>query len=297
MKRTGVIIARFQVAHVDQGLKNFIDGIKSENQETGIILGVTKIPGSKRNPFEFELRKQMLLQEYPSIGIFPLFDDPSDWTWSKNLEKIIHENLPSREYIVYGSQNGFIDRYKGTLPVRSTGSIHVTSGESLRSLLEMNKNSQSFREGILYGLQQTYAKIYPTVDIALFRFQRSEILLGMKSIDKKWRLPGGFADPTDVSYEVAARRELEEECGVKDVAGLRYEGSFRVDDWRYNDEEDKIMTCLFSADHVAGEVTGSDDIEQVKWFKTGDVSKLLLENSVAPEHRPLLMFLLEKYGK
>jgi bifunctional NMN adenylyltransferase/nudix hydrolase len=297
MKRTGVIIARFQVTYVDQGLKNFIDGIKSENQETGIILGVTKIPGSKRNPFEFELRKQMLLQEYPSIGIFPVPDDPSDWTWSENLEKIIQENFPSREYILYGSQNGFIDRYKGTLQVRATGEKHLPSGGNSRLLMELNKNSRAFREGIFYGLHQNYAKIYPTVDMALFRFQRSEILLGMKSIDKKWRLLGGFADPADINYEAAVRRELEEECGVKDLAGLRYEGSFRVNDWRYTDEEDKIMTCLFSADHVAGEVKGSDDIEQVKWFTTGDTAKLLVANSVAPEHIPLLKFLLEKYGK
>lgn len=131
--------------------------------------------------------------------------------------------------------------------------------------------------------------------MALFRNDKKEILLGRKDIDNKWRLLGGFSDPTDESFEAAAKRELTEECGEIDTTPLQYEGSSRVADWRYLNEDDKIITNLYSADLVSGVPKGSDDIAEVKWFTLREVEEMMLVKLTASEHYPHFTKLLKKY--
>jgi bifunctional NMN adenylyltransferase/nudix hydrolase len=157
-------------------------------------------------------------------------------------------------------------------------------------------DSEEFRTGIIYAYSNTYSKVYPTVDISVFRNNKSEILLGKKQIDNKWRLLGGFSDPTDESYEDAARRELAEECGPIEIADMKYEKSFQVNDWRYRSESDKIITCLFSTDYISGDPKGSDDIGEVRWFQLSDVHSMIGENFTADEHTPQLMLLISRYS-
>ena len=120
--------------------------------------------------------------------------------------------------------------------------------------------------------------------------------MGRKTIDNKWRLLGGFSDTTDNSYEETARRELTEECGSIEITEMKYEKSFRVDDWRYKSEEDKIITCLFSTDFVNGKPTGSDDIAEVRWFPLKEVASMVAQQLTAEEHGPQLKLLLERYN-
>jgi bifunctional NMN adenylyltransferase/nudix hydrolase len=150
---------------------------------------------------------------------------------------------------------------------------------------------------VIYAYSNTYLKVYPTVDIAVFKNSKKEILLGRKNIDNKWRLLGGFSDPTDNSYEEAAKRELTEECGEIDTTPMQYEASFRVNDWRYRNEEDKIITAMFSCDYISGEVKGSDDIAEVSWFTLAQVNEMMLVRETASEHFPQLSALLKKYLK
>lgn len=63
-----------------------------------------------------------------------------------------------------------------------------------------------------------------TVDGVLHRNRsdepdRAEVLLIRRKIGRKWALPGGFIDPTDDSYEAAARREIGEETNLWDLGG------------------------------------------------------------------------------
>jgi bifunctional NMN adenylyltransferase/nudix hydrolase len=209
---------------------------------------------------------------------------------------MVLENFGEDDVVVFGSEDRFLHHYKGRFLTESTGkSVNPVSPKE--PTIRPNGSLRDFREGIIYGLNRTFPKVYPTVDIALFRKGRSEILLGMKGIDKKWRLPGGFSDPDDSSYEEAVIRELEEECGLAKVLDLKYETSFRVDDWRYRYEEDKIITMLFSADHLEGEATAGDDIEDVQWFSLTGVKELMQKGLTAHEHLPLLSFLLRKYAQ
>lgn len=139
--------------------------------------------------------------------------------------------------------------------------------------------------------------VFPTVDVAIYRdvdgrpveLQHNEAkaigrewLLVRKPAEKLWRLCGGFVDVADESFEMAARREVHEELGCE-VGRLRYVGSFRVDDPRYREKLDKIVTALFVAAYVDGPIRPADDVGEAQWFSTVDL------NQIVVEHRPLLV--------
>ena len=137
-----------------------------------------------------------------------------------------------------------------------------TSGTEIRrSVSHAVRASAEFRHGIVYAAHNRHPVAFPTVDMALLRDATDEeleplVALGRKSTDApcKWRFPGGFVDPRqDKSLEAAAARELQEELGqTHGVDAFRFIGSALVDDWRYRNEEDKIMTSLFTAQYSFG---------------------------------------------
>jgi bifunctional NMN adenylyltransferase/nudix hydrolase len=147
----------------------------------------------------------------------------------------------------------------------------------------------------LYAYYNQYTKVYPTVDIALFRNNKAEILLGKKSTNNKWRFIGGFADPEDDSYEAAAKRELTEECGEMETGEMTYETSRKINDWRYRNEADKIITLLFSCDYISGTPAAQDDIIDLDWFNLADLPQLMNDGMLSDEHHQLFNFILTKY--
>lgn len=297
MKTTGVIIARFQSPYLHEGHKALIDAVTSNHAKAVIVLGVSPVLGSRKNPLDFHTREKMIKKDYPELVVLPLADHPIDARWSQALDTLLASVFPGTGFKLYGSRDSFIPYYSGKyetveLPETSTHSSTLIREQISDRVLD----SEAFRTGVIYAHANTYLKVYPTVDIAVFRNTKAELLLGKKDIDNKWRLLGGFSDPTDNSYEEAAQRELVEECGPIETTDMQYEKSFRVDDWRYRREADKIITSLFSTDYVSGETKGSDDISEVKWFTLADVKLMMEKQETAAEHGPQLSFLLGKYS-
>lgn len=141
-----------------------------------------------------------------------------------------------------------------------------------------------------------YPTSFQAVDCLIFNDDCTQILLGKKPNQEKWRFIGGFVDPKDQSLEDAASRELNEE--VKGIIAHRiptYLGSFRVNDPRYENSEDKIMSAVFYVilDQWIS-LKGGDDIQEVKWvtFKTLD-SKY--KEILVPEHFPIVEKFLDLY--
>ena len=64
-------------------------------------------------------------------------------------------------------------------------------------------------------------------------------------------------------------------------------GSTKVQDWRTANEQDQsVITTLFSCLYVFGPVVATDDLAQLMWADWTLDSGLLM-----PEHRPLLAML------
>lgn len=296
MRNIGVIIARFQSPYLHDGHKELIHAVTKDHDKVVIVLGIAPVRGSRKNPLDYHTREKMIKTAYPDIVILPLPDHPSDTRWSANLDTLLSNAFPGHQFNLYGSRDSFIPSYCGKFEATELPGTGSYSATLIREQIS-NKvlAAEEFRTGIIYAYSNTYTKVYATVDIAVFRNNRTEILLGKKDIDNKWRLPGGFSDPTDESFEDAARRELTEECGPIEITALMYEKSFRVNDWRYRSEADKIITCLFSTDFISGNPSGNDDIAEVRWFPLSELSTMIDQHLTAEEHEPQLRLLISRY--
>ena len=296
--KTAVIIARFQSPYLHQGHHNLIKQVMATHNKLVIVLGVSPITGSRKNPYDYYTREKMIKSEYPDIIILPVSDHPSDTTWSQNLDMLLKGVFPTESFVLYGSRDSFIPYYSGkfeTIELPEHGDYNAT--ELRKQYADKVFDSNDFRAGILYAYYNQYTKVYPTVDVAMFRNNKSELLLGKKSTNNKWRFIGGFADPEDDGYENAASRELREECGELEFTAMTYETSRKINDWRYRNEADKIITLLFSCDYIAGEAKAQDDIIDVKWFKLSDIPQLIADGLTSDEHGELFNFIITKYLK
>lgn len=298
MNATAVIIARFQTPYLHDGHQYLINQIRSKHNKVVVVLGVSPVKGSKRNPFDFYTRERMIKKLYSDLVVLPLPDHPSDKVWSSNLDQLLKTSFPNESFLLFGSRDSFIQTYTGLLPVQELPEIASYSATEIRNeTADKVVDSTDFRMGINYAYNNTYPVVYPTVDIALFKDNRDYLLLGRKQGRNGWRLPGGFVDVTDHSFEAAAKRELFEECGDIETSSIEYVGSAQIDDWRYRAEANKIMTTLFSTELLYGEAQAGDDLTEVKWFRVDNLYKMLEEEQITPEHIVLIDMLLQHEQK
>lgn len=293
MKTTAVIIARFQTPYLHEGHRYLIDEIRQRHNRLVIVLGISPVKASRHNPFDFYTREKMLKQYYPGLVVLPLKDHACDTTWSHKLDQLLKDTFPDESFILYGSRDCFIPQYSGHLPVEALPAREGFSATALRDeYSDRVLESDDFRLGINYACQNNYTRVNPTVDIALLKENNTKVLLGRKPGVDHWRFPGGFADVTDTNFEMAARRELQEECGAIETATMQYIGSARIDDWRYRSESDAIMTMFFKTQLLYGEIKANDDLDSLEWFDVHALKTMVKENTIDAEHHILVDLLL-----
>jgi len=294
---TAAIIARFQTPYLHAGHCQLLEEVRAQHQKVVVVLGVSPVTGARRNPYDFATRERMIKSAYPEVVALPLSDHPSDAVWSAQIDQLLSLTFPADRFLLYGGRDSFIPYYSGRLATQELPEYTPDSATEIRERFQdLVLDSKEFRAGILYGLHNQYAKVFPTVDIAVFRHERSQLLLGQKSGEQEWRLVGGFADPKDASYEATAMRELHEEAGPLEVSPMHYECSFQVDDWRYRQETDKIITNLYSCDLIFGTPVAGDDLATLQWFTWEELDMLLAQHQVLHGHVPLMAFLKNAYA-
>lgn len=125
-----------------------------------------------------------------------------------------------------------------------------------------------------------YPRAALTVDCVVFGFDEGalKVLLirrGIAPFKNRWALPGGFVRP-DETLEDAARRELEEETGLREIY-LEQLYTFGAVD---RDPRERVISVAWfalvrRADHVPA---GATDAAEAAWFMTGKVPALAFDH-------------------
>jgi bifunctional NMN adenylyltransferase/nudix hydrolase len=282
----GVIIGRFQVPELHEGHRELIEHVCSLHDKVVILLGLSPIKATQRNPLDFEARRQMIQEAYPQVNVLYVKDMANDKAWSKQVDERIEDIVtPHQTVILYGGRDSFIEHYLGKHPTQELEAERITSGETIRKEVSAKSVRQSpdFRAGAVWSVFNRFPTVYTCVDVAIFNEDETKILLGRKENERGWRLPGGFSSPESSSFEADARREVQEEVGIA-ITDPQYIGNFRVDDWRYRGETDVIRTILFKAKRLSGAVKADDDLAEAKWFDLDTLS----QGDVVTNHWPLI---------
>lgn len=279
---TGIIVGRFQVAELHSEHLALIDSVRQRCDHVVIFLGLSPVVHSRNNPLDFKSRKVMINEVYPDIDVHWIKDVRDDSSWSIFLDNMIQDIVPRNHSVgLFGSRDSFIAHYTGCYKTVELESERLISGTEQRNRISREiKNSKDFRSGQIFSSYGRYPTSYTTIDAVILDHSKDMVLLGKKSGESAYRLPGGFVDPTDKSLEDACAREISEECGQFSHHGSNsfiYLGSFRVDDWRYRTETDKILTTVFQVDFMSGPCKPGDDLSEIRWFKINEVSSNLVE--------------------
>ncbi|MEM7785502.1 MAG: NUDIX domain-containing protein [Planctomycetota bacterium] len=125
-----------------------------------------------------------------------------------------------------------------------------------------------------------YARPALTVDCVVFGLDDEDLKIllierGGAPFEGSWAIPGGFVE-LDESLDVAARRELEEETGLKKVF-LEQIYTFGAPQ---RDPRERVVTVAYFAlvrlsDH---KVKAATDARQALWFSVDDLPKLAFDH-------------------
>lgn len=294
----GVIVARFQVPNLLDEHKKFLDYVLSQGHKNNIIiLGIPATKATKSNPLDFDSRRKMIEETYKkSFKIAYVKDENDDNIWSANLDKVIDSfiSLDSADTVIYAAYDT-IKRYSGSRKTEIY-TPEIIQTESNARFYAGNKvqNSAEWRAGAVWSAQQKYDSVYPTVDCVIFSDNSySKIWMAKKATENKLRFVGGFADPNDNSFEESAIREAKEETNMI-CKCISYIDSMKVDDWRYRNEFDKIITSIFALVPVDNQQPiAKDDIKELHLIDLKKVDSTFIKEKIQPEHQPIMIKVLE----
>lgn len=135
-----------------------------------------------------------------------------------------------------------------------------------------------------------YPKPAVTVDMVIFTLKDNalQVLLIKRGVEPSkglWALPGGFVK-MDESLDNAAKRELEEETGVKDVY---LEQLYTFGDPK-RDSRGRVITVSYVAlvNHEKIHLSASTDSDDVKFFSLDSL------NHVAFDHKQIIEYALKR---
>lgn len=137
-----------------------------------------------------------------------------------------------------------------------------------------------------------YCYQYPhpavTADCVIFGYDGHELRLllierGAEPYKGCWAFPGGFMK-IDESADECARRELEEETGLRDIEVVQFHTASAVN----RDPRERIITVAHYALVPMNEVVAGDDASRAEWFALDQIPPLAFDHAeilpLAVEH-------------
>ncbi|MBQ3248569.1 MAG: NUDIX hydrolase [Alistipes sp.] len=129
-------------------------------------------------------------------------------------------------------------------------------------------------------LKYSYKYPHPAMasDCVIFGFDGVSIRVlliqrGVEPFKGKWALPGGFMN-IDETAEECARRELEEETGLKDTVVEQFYTFSEVG----RDPRERVVSVAHYALVRLSEVKGGDDASMARWFAQDEIPSLAFDH-------------------
>jgi 8-oxo-dGTP diphosphatase len=130
------------------------------------------------------------------------------------------------------------------------------------------------------GHTYEFARPALTVDIVVFALDAEDLQVMLIERDLapyagQWALPGGFLR-VDETLEDAARRELQEESGLK---GIYLEQLYTFGGLRRDPRERVVTVAYYALVNLAGhDVQASTDARNAAWFPVNDLPRLAFDH-------------------
>ena len=129
-----------------------------------------------------------------------------------------------------------------------------------------------------YNFCYKYPHPAVTADCVIFGFDGFSIKVlliqrGIEPFKGKWAFPGGFMNMNETAEE-CARRELEEETGLKNAAVEQFYTFSDVN----RDPRERVITVAHYALVRLSEVKGGDDAASARWFAMDEVPSLAFDH-------------------
>jgi len=299
-KKIGFLVGRFQTPFlIDSQIKILQDFLNQDYNFYGIILGVSATKATKNNPLDFDSRRRMIEEAFPKKFQFGYIkDEHDDFIWSNHLDDTIFKMLGtyidkyafSIDFVtIFGDKSTVLSKYFGKFNTQELNIDKIDSIEFQKEFVSKKVlDTAAWRAGACWSASNRYPVAYHTVDCAIFDdlsndLSCNKVWMAKKTGESKLRFVGGFVDPKDNSSEDAAKRESLEETGMQ-CSILGYISSRKINDWRYQNEEDKIITSFYALVRQNGIPKANDDIKEL--YKVDILT--LTEEHVMEEHRELL---------
>jgi bifunctional NMN adenylyltransferase/nudix hydrolase len=291
----GVIVGRFQVTDLHEGHMELFRQVRARHKTIVVFVGVSPSGLTQDHPLDYPTRKAMIQAKFPDFIVLPLRDTKTDEQWSEQLDYALSGVADFGDITLYGGRDSFVPHYHGRYkPVELTLMPEIAAIKGTDNRKEFSNQvleSRDFRAGMIYAAHHLWPVLLPTVDIAIFNSDYTELLLGRRTTEKQWRFIGGHAEKRHGSYEAGARSEVIEEA-TTDPNEMEYIGSAVIPDWRYNTADRGVMTAFFATTVMSMSAKGADDIGEVKWFKMSE----LTEHSIVDTHQVLWAMLKTWYA-
>lgn len=297
-QKIAIVVGRFQTAALHPGHLFLLNHAKANHHQVLVLLGVSPVKASPRNPLTAVDRQQMI-QELNVLNprtttYAPLYDTKEDAVWSQEIDKTIALNYGQEaQAVIYGSRDSSLKSYSGKHETEEIPEFGKHNASESRARLKSEiHHSLDYRIGKILAYQDMYPIMYSTVDAAIISQKTGEYLFGRKPGESQYRFIGGFVDVTDNTRKDAVIREVREETQLEVIHAASL-FSMKVNDWRYNRERDKIMTDMFLCFVESFDAAVASDDLAVE--KGGELKAFALdaitEEMLIDTHRPLLAML------
>ncbi len=133
------------------------------------------------------------------------------------------------------------------------------------------------KESVLKVLMNHPGYATPKIDVRAAVIDKGKILLVQESTDKRWAMPGGWADVGNIPSEVAIR-ETKEESGY-DVKPVKIIGVYDANRLGGHLELFHAFKIIFLCDLIGGSAKISDETLDVKFFDLNNLPPLSLNRT------------------